>query len=245
MKCLSLKGLLAALVLAAAQGTANGAIITIDTFGTIQGPLLVFGPPPAPMSAFDSLTPAPGAIGNERDFMLTRTSSNTDLVIGDVGITAPGTVSLATGSTADGNILLSYDGVDGVAAIDPTGLGGINLTGPEVLFLLSATSDLPASFTITVFSGVGMSSTSGSITIPPGPGFTSFAIPTTSFTGNADFSNVGAISLLIESVTTGADILIQGPFVVVIVPEPGSLAVFGMCLLGVAGYGWRRRKLKN
>jgi len=28
------------------------------------------------------------------------------------------------------------------------------------------------------------------------------------------------------------------------IPEPSTYAMMGVCLIGMAGYGWRRRKLK-
>jgi hypothetical protein len=60
--------------------------------------------------------------------------------------------------------------------------------------------------------------------------------------GAVDFNNVGAFQLTINSFGSKADVDLRLNSIRTNVPEPGSLALVGLGLLGAAGVGLRRRR---
>jgi hypothetical protein len=191
------------------------ATIVIDPF-TAEQSVEVFGGPPGPASAFDSLNPA-GVVGGERDVLLTRTSDNAGGVAGDVSLSLVGAIAYASDVRTTGNALVVYDGVDADAAINFTGLGGVDLTesGQNTRFEVGVTSDLGASVVITVYTDSTRYSTA-TVPVPADPSytFTIAQVPFASFSvagsnGGADFANVGAITVAIDGSIAATDVLVN------------------------------------
>lgn len=187
--------------------------ITIDDFSTNQ-PALTLTFPPSGTSASSSVSGA-GILGGERDLQLNLTAG---VIAGntDSATVSSGFFSYSQDATISGNAVLQWDGTDGSAGLNATGLGGVDLTagGTQDAFLLNVFfDDLPVNTVITVYTDAGNAS---ALTVAlPGLLFssTNFALPYSSFvttlgTG-ANFANVGAITLSLGSATTAPDVVID------------------------------------
>lgn len=151
-------------------------------------------------------TDASEAIGGERDFFVQVTSVGAGDQV-ELRADTGGTTDLLTfesSSGATGTRIVTYDGDDNDGAtLDPTGLGGIDLTtSGAAAFRFEAASQPNTDVTIRVFTD-GANSSSATITIPDnGTGAldgTLFSVDFADFTvltgSGADFANVGAIQL--------------------------------------------------
>ena len=182
------------------QAATHNAVRIIDTFVTDTNVLIVEledDAPPA-VTVYDSVDLTPEDIlGSERDLILVVTEGSAGSVL-SCGV-SNGTLNLATATGSVGIVTLQYDGQDNSSSINPTGLGGVNLRDNSATsFLISAISDHPTLMTIRIYSGAGF--ISESVTIIEGDVIQrDYLIPFNSFTGNADFTNVGAIELEIKA----------------------------------------------
>jgi uncharacterized repeat protein (TIGR01451 family) len=170
--------------------------------------------PPAGTTASSSASGA-GILGGERDMQINLTAG---VIAGntETAVVSSGFFSYSQDATIAGNGVLQWDGNDGSATLNTTGLGGIDLTsgGTQDAFLLNVFfDDLPVNSVITVYTDAGNAS---SVTVAlPGLVFsaTNFAIPYSSFTttlgAGADFTNVGAITLSVGSTVTAPDLVID------------------------------------
>lgn len=187
--------------------------LLIDDFSANQAALtLTF--PPAGTSASSSVSDV-GIFGGERDLQVNLTAG---VIAGNTlsGTVSSGFFSYSQDATIAGTGVLSWDGADGSATLNETGLGGIDLKvgGTQDAFLLRfAFDDLPADVTIEVFTDAGNAS---SFTFAlPGLIFSStdFVLPYSAFTpslgSGADFNSVGAIRLTLGSTTTAPDIVLD------------------------------------
>lgn len=217
--------------------------VVIDDFATYQT-LSVGGPPAGPLSDFVTQTTLE-AIGGERDVYLERTSANAGTVAMDVSGSVASQLSYASAPFTSGNLLLTYDGNDGSSALNPTGLGGVDLTqlGANTGVFLRATSDLGSILTFTIYTDATHFSTA-SIAIGADPTFTfqDYFTPFTSFAaggiGGADFTSVGAISLLLNGATQGTDVSLE---TVVAAPTPVPEPT-GALLIAAAGLFFHLRR---
>ena len=247
--------------------TLSAGPIVIDAFGTAQNQITVGpGTPGAnPLSANGGIA-APDALGGARNIGLTRTTGN-----GQDSVVVGQTPNLFEFSSAAANNSVGriiWDG-DTNGTVNPTGLGGVNLTGggTNTFLRLQARSDITGTLYITVFTSATSYSTVA-ITLPAaGFGatpFTEYIIPFSSFTqgapanvtsssigfnlgaatGAANFSNVGAITLYVDGTggsSAGLDTQIRLLQADgVVTPEPVTLALAGAGL-GLIGL-LRRRK---
>ena len=152
----------------------------------------------------------------------------------DANLTAEGYFSLATGPGVVASAALTYSGFGNV---DVTDMGTANFLS------FTARSDLDAVVTVSFLTAGAMSS--ATVNIPGlGAGTEQFVnIPLGAFLGGANLANVDAISVLVSGPSGPASLdmqisrlgTVQTP-----IPEPGTLALLGIGLAGLAHSSRRR-----
>lgn len=224
----------------------HAVIVTIDSFDTVHKTNVTTGLP-VYKSAF-TFTNAAEALGGERDIFLERTNG-TGRVAVDVGLSVVGAFDFASNSGTEGRASLVWDGVDGIAATNYTGLASADLTGGGAnnIFKVGTVSDLGASLTLRVYTDAANYSESTAL-IPADPNFV-FAymwFPFTNFTvlagSGANFANVGAVSLLVDGTGFPATDVGLSIFIAQQVPEPASAVLW---LLGAGGLALGRRRYRS
>lgn len=142
-------------------------------------------------------------LGGERDLVL---------AINDGGDSAElevdGQLKFSTQLGVTATALVQYDGVDGSSTLDPTGLGGVDLTemNQGAGLLLGAFADLAGgTLTVRIYTDADNAS-EATINIPAAATIEEFFVPFSDFTmlggaaGPADFNNVGAIEGFLDGV---------------------------------------------
>ena len=182
---------------------------TIDGFTTLQ---VVEASPPLPSSAPSQLLDS-AVLGGQRDIWVELTQSTNP--ISSVALASSGgNLYLASGPGTTGNAKVVWDGVDSSALIvNPTGLGGIDLTKFEgntmTGIALTSGADHPDSkITMRIYTDANNWS-EFTTTVPESPGgvatgqatFNFDDVPTASAGTGADFTNVGALELTFEGVS--------------------------------------------
>lgn len=221
---------------------ASAAPILIDNFDTSQT-LSVAAGGVNPTSVQGFVATGANSIGSLRDVVLTRTSGlgAMDFIVNEVGV--EGVAQYNSSSAAAGNALLIWDG-NGNGLVDPTGLGGVDLTdgGLNTLVQALVRSDLISPMSMTIYTSAGNFSTFAFSSPGGGTGlpFTVFNLPFVGFvpTGTgADFSNVGAITLALTG-PTGLDLQLD-LLATSEIPEPATFLLSGTALIGLAMLGRR------
>ena len=229
---------------------ASAAVLVIDSFTAGQSAVQVIGMPSGPRSAAAKLD-ALSIIGGEREIQVERTSMgpNAGQASIDVGFSMAGAAAFASGPGTRGTALFTYDGRDALETFHPTGLGGMNFSGFGLTqFRIAATSDNGGLGVVEVYSAADQFSRA-TFHLPMDPvgfGFSDVILPFSSFVavagGGADFSNVGAIRLMLDGTSaagtgtgTDADFTAESS-----VPEPAPLLLLGSGVVLVA-IGRRRR----
>ncbi len=209
---------------------------TVDTFDSTHSVTANSGTP----SATSSAGPGIGTIlGGEREITVDYLSGPGSATI---NINQAGNSLFAYSSDADtiGRATVLWDGVGsgGFAATDLSD-GGVNdAFGLKIVF-----DDLAAIVTLAVCSGASCST---AVVNLPGGIFvaTDILVPFLSFVGTADFTAATEISMVIDHGPAGnplpsLDVQIDLIITTTEVPEPATLALFG---LGLAGLGFARRR---
>lgn len=226
--------------------SARAATIVIDDFMTSQSAVATAGSPIA-----SSSIAAPEALGGERDMLVDLISGPTALSL-SVNPFGGELLIHDSGAAVQGSSMTVWDGMDGdPTAIDPTGLGGVDITGGglnDALRLSYVLADLTGVVTLTVYDASDASGATWSRAIVNLPGgifapvdidvpFTDFS--TVGVNGAASFSNVGAISLQIANTSTGSlDVLLSR---ISTVPEPATGLLVLCGLVGAIGVANTRR----
>lgn len=188
---------------------APAAVLTIDHFDTVQGPLIASIGSPASSSVSGA-----NILGVERDMQISVPSGSA------ASASARALDSQLMHSQDSGvfaQTLVQWDGVDGTMTLNPTGLGGVDLTQGNTQNGLAVTvllNDLPIDLKFTVYSGANSSTTT--LTLPGGQpstaGAKDYYIPYAAFAtlagSGADFTNVGAVELLIDGYNDATDLTI-------------------------------------
>jgi hypothetical protein len=230
------------LALSALLASSAGAVI-IDDFDTAQTLLANSGTP----STSSSVGPAAGIVGGHRDAAANWTSGPNDVDL-DIDTGTASALDLSLGSDTMGNAMLQWDGGDGSISLDPTGLGSVDLTASGTLNALAINvlfDDLPVSVQLFVYTDGGNWS-SASLGLPGGIfSASSYTVPFSSFSvgggSGATFSSVGAIEMVIQPQFGATDLtldFIESTYV----PEPSSIALGAIGLIGLLGWGWKRRR---
>ncbi len=238
---------LAAALWVCISGSADSALI-IDSFDTAQSAAVI----PPFVNTPTSVASGAGVLGGERDFELSLLSGQGTSLNADFGGNSMLEHGQLGASTATS--LIVWDGSDGdPTSLDPTGLGGVDLTDGGTLSgiqLVLDVNDIPAPLTLTAHTDAGNFS---SVTvILPGsiPPTVSLFVPFLNFlpiagTG-ADFTNIGALSLFIDgSSAPGLDVQLELIAAANPVPEPTSLALAALGALCIGGAGRFRKRSKT
>ena len=243
--------------------TAKSALI-IDAFDDFQQ---VKVQPSPGVNTVTSNVNGSGVLGNNREFFLERdpnaTSAgpNNGTLVSDDG--GSKTLQLITGPGQKTRATITYDG-SGVGDVDTDTFQGspntfyldeaigaalANFENNGYAFRLDILSDQSLPLTIRVWDSTGANFVSRTFTIPVGT--ESVVIPFSTFVGTTApenvFNQVGALTLSLgtpgpapfgSAAGTGAEISF---FAVIDTPEPGTMAIAGFALVGLASYGRKRR----
>lgn len=226
--------------------------LLISPFTSDQEAMVVGGS--GPQSAFTEPA-SPQSLGGFRDIIVNRTgATGGGIVFAESNVTDPGFFTLTLGPGVLGSAELQFDGMDNSDSINPTGLGGIDITqlGANDGFLLRMAADSAAPLIVTAYTDAGNFSRA-SVAIPISPTFTltEVFLPFSSFAtlagSGVDFSNVGALSFLVDGTASpGLDVKIDYIEATSLTssPEPSSLVMSGLFALGILGYCLARRASK-
>jgi hypothetical protein len=184
---------------------------------------------------------APEAIGGQRDLALTVTTMADSNHTLSTNAAASG-VAKYFETNGNGFFAFTWDGDSDPDVLDPTGLGGMDLTqgGVNTGILVRLTSDLETDLTFEIYTNANDFST---LTLPIPAGivaYQDFFFDFASFTptnAGANFASVGAIVLRNSVSVFGNDVGID---LVAAVPEPHSVLLLAIGGLGLV-LGWRRR----
>ena len=230
---------LATALLFGASAEAQAGPLLVDSFDLNQDVGLIGIPNFIPSSSQEG--PAANVLGGFRDMQVGGDANN---FLATRGQAQGGELVFSNNVGTTGDVTLTWDGDDDPTVVDPTGLGGIDITmnGGSTLnrFVLDLVSvDLPGlSITVSIFDLDGNISVLDSVLSTAVSASQSLEFFFNDFAGSADFTNVGAISLALagpaEIDATFSNFQIDpGPSVAV--PLPGTLPLL---LAGLVLAAW-------
>jgi len=258
---------LAALMVAALMGSTKAhANYVIDDFDAPGFPNQQFIQATTTGTRHNGVSGVP-TLGGTRDLSVTRSSTvgtvslNVDRIVSDFlsysqSVTTPG-------ASVDGALSVTYDGTSdgggapntngnpaGIAGASPSPTltnfaedltqGGVN-NKLQLRFL--SNSNVLLNITVELYDGSGLSSTY-TLSNYAASNATSLFIKFSDFSDPSAFSNVHAFKLIIDPASSvGGATLQLDAIQTLATPEPTSIALLGMGVLGLAARGLRRRKV--
>lgn len=214
--------------------------INIDLFVSAHSAEATVATPPT-QGVGSTLSPAPSALGNERDLFVSKIAGGEDERL-RARVNPLGASKLRVDADAEvaGSIYLTWDGMDSnanpVTGVDYDGLGGVDLTsGGDAFEIVVSFSDVGGPIMFSVFDSTANSVAAvatASLMIPagiPANSPTAFELPFADFVGTTSaLSDAGAILMEIQNQDGAWDLNLQS---VKIVPEPSSIALAVLGLL--------------
>jgi len=242
--------------------------LVIDTFATAQNGVLTTRD--TIVDAFGSFSSVNGLgiIGGQRDLFVieTDTKGTDDLETGvrlsvfnnelgfssDVGQAGVGIVRWDGGNTSFGAVGATAAATlaNAIGSINATGLGSQNFAGAGIGFIIDVVeADIGFAFSLQAYSSAGNYSTFSTTALGAGSFFIPFSAfglaPGTFFGTGADFGSIGALQALINFPGEArANVDLRVRLAQVQIPEPTSLALVGLALLGLGGVAAKRRATK-
>lgn len=234
--------ILASVTLIAFLSAASANAVVIDTFDISQA-----------LKANSGITQDSGVagldasiLGGERDMLLDWFSGAANLELtANAGSPGNGLLSFSAGAQTSGQGEVVWDGDDGdPLSLNPLGLGGIDLTDGGTLDRIAVgveSDDWPVHLVFEVYTN-SFDWSSATLELPGGISsaqtfellFSAFTPQVASIGAGADFTNVGAIRLIIDDQRAETDLSIR---FVESTPEPATLS-----LLALGGLALLRRR---
>jgi hypothetical protein len=219
-----------ALGFGAALTSPASALTILDDFDApAGGQAVTLTNPAVNVPQTNSVSGLAGVVGGSRDLTLEAQAvfAGGSQAQAEINLaTSPGNFQLANSIRIDSVVTITYD-ANG-AGLDT------DLTAEPILRLVGVENDLATTYTITLTTNGGGTST---LSIAQAAGFTGdIDFDLASFTGTADFADIDSIALEVDGVRA-ADVIIDQ---LVTIPEPGTAATLFLGLSGLAWLGRRR-----
>ncbi len=244
----------------AGSQSATAATITIDAFSAASSTFYQLMSAPNPVVLPDSVSGS-GAIDGQRDLMLQAFPSAGNPIVSDTLLvtTSNGVLNIATNGTVPAETTLQYSGLHTYSGSSPFSafqnayaLGGSSGVGKDfggaggefVVNFIAGTVDIAITMAVTMTSPAGVGNPGGDVStvtnIPVPIGTTTLDIPFSSFTGNANTSNLTSLTFAFNtSKVPNADFKLDTLSAITVpnpVPEPSSLALLAIAGAALAGY---------
>jgi hypothetical protein len=234
---------LATLLALGAASAANASALVLDTFDYVPAINLEVN---SGMTSDTQTALDINALNGDVKYDLTYISGSLDGAAVSFDDSGDGVLSFSNDASVLSSLSLNYSSYDGT----PT--GPLDLTGGgafESFYYNVLSSDLGFTVDISVGSGnTGSGSTDISVSSGVSTAISSltsvvldFSSFTTALGAGADFANVDFVNIVITGTTPAVDLIIT-EFGVTNVPEPTTVAIFGLALVGFAFNSKRKAK---